>query len=90
MLMIDDLILLSSSVCKLQEMLNICYYVGSQCRINAKARGNYLPNPPYARQRPITASHSSRYDMVAIIWSRYQYGPFLFFVAEVMPNYLMG
>jgi len=31
-----------------------------------------------------TASHSSRHDMLAIISSRYQYGPFLFFVvAEV-------
>ena len=47
------------------------------------------PSPlSYARQRPITASHSSRYDMLAIISSRYQYGPFLFFVAEVMSNYL--
>jgi len=36
-----------------------------------------------------TASHSSRHDMLAIIISsRYQYGPFLFFVAEVMSNYL--
>ena len=35
-----------------------------------------------------TASHSSRHDMLAIILSRYQYGPFLFFVAEVMSNYL--
>jgi len=26
--------------------------------------------------------------MLAIISSRYQYGPFLFFVAEVMSNYL--
>jgi len=26
--------------------------------------------------------------MMAIILSRYQYGPFLFFVAEVMSNYL--
>ena len=43
----------------------------------------------YARQRPITASHSSLYDMLTIISSRYQYGPFLFFVvAEVMSNYL--
>jgi len=33
----------------------------------------------YARQRPITASHSSLYDMLTIISSRYQYGPFLFF-----------
>jgi len=56
-----------------------------------EARGNYLPEPlTYARQRPITASHSSRYDMLAIISSRYQYGPFLFFVAEVMSNYLTG
>ena len=31
------------------------------------------------------ASHSSRHDMLAIISSRYQYGPFLFFVvAEVV------
>jgi len=42
----------------------------------------------YARQRPITADHSSRYDMLEIISSRYQYGPFLLFVAEVMSNYL--
>ena len=35
-----------------------------------------------------TASHSSRHDMLAIISSRYQYGPFLFFVAEVMSKYL--
>ena len=35
-----------------------------------------------------TASHSSRHDMLAIISSRYQYGLFLFFVAEVMSNYL--
>ena len=35
-----------------------------------------------------TASHSSRHDMLAIISSRYQYGPFLFFVADVMSNYL--
>ena len=48
-----------------------------------------FPSPlTYARQRPITASHSSRYDMLAIISSRYQYGPFLFFVAEVISNYL--
>jgi len=33
-------------------------------------------------------SHSSRHYMLAIISSRYQYGPFLFFVAEVMSNYL--
>ena len=53
-----------------------------------EARG-ICPSPlTYARQRPITASHSSRYDMLAIISSRYQYGPFLFFVAEVMSNYL--
>jgi len=53
--------------------------------------GNYLPEPPYLRAYdlgPITASHSSRYDMLAIISSRYHYGPFLFFVAEVMSNYL--
>ena len=37
-------------------------------------------------KRPITASHSSQYDMLAIISSRYQHGPF--FVAEVMSNYL--
>ena len=49
-----------------------------------EARSNYLPEPPYLR---ITASHSSRYDMLAIISSRYQYGPFLFFVAEIMSNY---
>ena len=31
---------------------------------------------------------SSRQDMLAVISSRYQYGPFLLFVAEVMSNYL--
>jgi len=49
------------------------------------------PSPlTYARQRPITttASHSSLYDMLAIS-SRYQYGPFLFFVVvDVTSNYL--
>ena len=35
-----------------------------------------------------TASHSSRHDMLAIIASRYQYGPFYFFVSDVMSNYL--
>ena len=36
-----------------------------------------------------TASHSSPHDMLAVISSRYQYGPCLFFfVAEVMSNYL--
>ena len=35
-----------------------------------------------------TASHTSRHDMLTIISSRYQYDPFLFFVAEVMSNYL--
>jgi len=45
-----------------------------------------FPSPlTYARQRPITASHSSRHDMPAIISSRYQYGPF--FAGEVMSNY---
>jgi len=38
--------------------------------------------------RHSTASHSSRRDMLAVISSRYQYGPFLFFVVEVMSNYL--
>ena len=38
------------------------------------------PGPlTYARQRPITASHSSRHDMLAIISSRYQCGPFFIF-----------
>ena len=34
----DDLILLSSFVCKLQEMLNICYYVGSDIDMKFNAR----------------------------------------------------
>ena len=64
-----------------------------------EARSSYLPEAPYLRQTKTylnymhasestldsgTASHSSRYDMLAIISSRYQYDPFLFFVAEVM------
>ena len=50
-----------------------------QCRINA----NQGPWQLFARarQRPITASHSSRY-MLAIISSRYQYGPFLVFLLQ--------
>jgi len=31
-----------------------------------------------------TASHSSRHDMLAIISSRYQYGPFLFFLLQML------
>ena len=43
-----------------------------------------LPSPlTYARQRPITASHSSRHDMLAIISSQYQYGPFLFLLQKL-------
>ena len=69
-----------------------------------EARGNYLPEAPYLRETKTylnymhasesaldsgTASHSSRHDMLAIISSRYEYGPFfLFSVAEVMSNYL--
>ena len=48
-----------------------------QCRINANRGPFYLPKPPYLRETK--TSHSSRYDMMAIISSRYQYGPFLFF-----------
>jgi len=47
-----------------------------------------LPGPPYLRETKTYHSHSSRHDMLAIISSRYQYGPFLSFVAEVMSNYL--
>ena len=68
-----------------------------------EAGGKYLPEAPYLRETKTylncmhasestldsgTASHSSRYDMLAIISSRYQYGPFLFVVAEVMSSYL--
>ena len=65
-----------------------------------EARGNYLPEPPYLRETKTYHSppvESIRYDMLAIISSRYQYGffiisisiSFLFFVvAEVMSNYL--
>jgi len=64
----------------------------TQCRINAD-RG---PWQLFAWALLLTRdkhlshadSHSSRYDMLAIISPRYQYGPFLFFVAEVMSNYL--
>ena len=58
-----------------------------------EARGNYLSEPPYLRETKTYHSQPlesirHRYDMLAIISSRYQYGPFLFFVAEVMSNYL--
>ena len=61
-----------------------------QCRVNA----NRGPRQLFARaplltrdkdlSQPAIRVQSSRYDMLAIISSRYQYGPFLFFVAEVM------
>ena len=38
----DNLILLSASVCKLQEMLNICYYVGSGIDMKFNARKSSL------------------------------------------------
>ena len=62
-----------------------------------EARGNYLPEPPYLRETKTylnsmhasestldngTASHSSRHDMLVVISSRYQYGPFLFFLLQ--------
>jgi len=68
-----------------------------------EARGNYLPEAPYLRETKTylnymhasestldsgTASHSSRHDMLAVISSRHQYGPFLYLVADVMSNYL--
>ena len=34
------------------------------------------------------ASHSSRHDMLAIISSRYQYGPFSFLLLQKLSNYL--
>ena len=59
------------------------YHHHHQCRINAN-RGPWqlfarAPLYTYARQRPITLEPLNRYDMLAIISSRYQYGPFLFF-----------
>jgi len=49
-----------------------------------EARGNYFPEPPLLKRdkRPITASHSSRYDMLAVISFRYQYGPFFYFLLQ--------
>jgi len=38
----DDIILLSASVCKLQEMLNICYYVGPDIDMKFNARKSSL------------------------------------------------
>ena len=71
-------------VCRKGEVISLECSAGL---MPTEARGNYLPEAPYLLT--ITASHSSRYDMLAIISSRYQYGPFLFFfVAEVMSNYL--
>jgi len=69
-----------------------------RCRINAN-RGPwqlFARGPLLTRDKDLSklypcergASNSSRHDMLAIISSRYQYGPFLFFVAEVMSNYL--
>jgi len=54
-----------------------------------EARGSYLPKPPYLRETKTYHSQpleSIRHD--GNISSRYQYGPFLFFVAEIMSNYL--
>jgi len=55
-----------------------------------EARGNYLPEPPYLRRDKGLSQPAApvQHDMLAIISSRYQYGPFLYFVAEVMSNYL--
>ena len=63
-----------------------------QCRINAN-RGPcqlFSRAPLLTRDKDLSQlySHSSRHYMLAVISSRYQYGPFLFFVAEVMSNYL--
>jgi len=79
-----------SAVCHTTE--SIYRHTPGQCRINAN-RGPwqlFTRAPLFTRdKRPITASHSSRYDMLAIISSRYQHGPFfIFVVAEVMSNYL--
>jgi len=67
-----------------------------------EARGSYLPSPiTYARQRPIKLYACERVDTrqwhsqplestrhAGNYFVRYQYGPFLFVVAEVMSNYL--
>ena len=53
-----------------------------------EARGNYLPEPPYLRETK--TYHSQPLESIRHAGSyfvRYQYGPFLFFVAEVMSNY---
>ena len=51
--------------------------------VEAETKTRYQPS---AGLMPIeargTASHSSRHDMLAIISSRYQYGPFLFFLLQ--------
>ena len=50
-----------------------------------EARGNYLPEPPYLLETKTYHSppvESTRYDLLAIISSRYQYGPFLFFLLQ--------
>jgi len=56
----------------------------------SEARGNYLPGPPYLRETK--TYHSQPVESIRhagnFFISRYQYGPFLFFVAEVMSNYL--
>jgi len=55
-----------------------------------EARGNYLPEPPYLRETK--TYHSQPVESIRhagnFFISRYQYGPLLFFVAEVMSNYL--
>ena len=79
------------------------FHAASSGLMPTEARGNYLPEAPYLREtktylhymhasRHSTVAHkcchSSLHDMLAIISSRYQYGPFLFFVADCMSNYL--
>jgi len=55
-----------------------------------EARGNYLPKPTYLRETK--TYHSQPFESIRHagnnISSRYQYGPFLFFVTEVMSNCL--
>jgi len=75
------------------DVPSITVYTASSGLMPTDARGNYLPKPAYLRETKSYHSppvESSQYDMLAIISSRYQYGPFLFFVAEVMSNYLTG
>jgi len=65
------------------------FHAASAGLMPTEARGNYLPEAPYLRETKtyLNYMHASESTLDSVL-SRYQYGPFLFFVADFMSNYL--